>query len=103
MELKKHLRPGTIIEGEVKSITDFGIFVGIEEGIDGLVHISDFSWTKRVNHPSEMFKKVIKFEPLCWVLISKTKDSLGIKQLIKILGKISKVPIQLISARCKSC
>jgi small subunit ribosomal protein S1 len=49
--------PGTIIEGQVKNITDFGLFVGVEEGIDGLVHISDISWTKRVKHPSEMFKK----------------------------------------------
>ena len=49
--------PGTIIEGQVKNITDFGLFVGVEEGIDGLVHISDISWTKRVKHPSEMYKK----------------------------------------------
>ena len=56
-ELKDAYPPGTIIEGEVKSITDFGVFIGIEEGIDGMVHISDFSWTKRVNHPSEMFNK----------------------------------------------
>jgi small subunit ribosomal protein S1 len=49
--------PGTIIEGQVKNITDFGVFVGVEEGIDGLVHISDISWTKRVKHPSEFFKK----------------------------------------------
>ena len=57
VEMKESYSPGTILEGEVKSVTDFGIFVGIEEGIDGLVHISDFSWTKRVNHPSEMFTK----------------------------------------------
>jgi small subunit ribosomal protein S1 len=49
--------PGTVIEGQVKNITDFGVFVGVEEGIDGLVHISDISWTKRVKHPSEFFKK----------------------------------------------
>ncbi|MBN1140850.1 MAG: S1 RNA-binding domain-containing protein, partial [Deltaproteobacteria bacterium] len=49
--------PGTIIEGQVKNITDFGLFVGVEEGIDGLVHISDISWTKRVKHPSELVKK----------------------------------------------
>ncbi len=48
---------GTIIEGKIKNITDFGIFIGIDEGIDGLVHISDISWTKRVKHPSELFKK----------------------------------------------
>ncbi|MCB0349937.1 MAG: 30S ribosomal protein S1, partial [Bdellovibrionales bacterium] len=57
VELKESYPPGTIIEGEIKSITDFGVFVGVEDGIDGLVHISDFSWTKRVNHPSEMYNK----------------------------------------------
>ncbi len=48
---------GTIIEGQVKNITDFGIFVGVDEGIDGLVHISDLSWIKRIKHPSELYKK----------------------------------------------
>jgi small subunit ribosomal protein S1 len=48
---------GTIIEGKIKNITDFGVFIGIDEGIDGLVHISDLSWTKRVKHPSELFRK----------------------------------------------
>ncbi len=45
---------GTTIEGKIKNITDFGIFIGIDEGIDGLVHISDLSWTKRIKHPSEL-------------------------------------------------
>jgi small subunit ribosomal protein S1 len=48
---------GSVIEGKIKNITDFGIFIGIDEGIDGLVHISDISWTKRFKHPSEIFKK----------------------------------------------
>lgn len=48
---------GSVIEGKIKNITDFGIFIGIDEGIDGLVHISDISWTKRFKHPSELFKK----------------------------------------------
>jgi small subunit ribosomal protein S1 len=48
---------GTIIEGKIKNITDFGIFVGIDKGIDGLVHTSDFSWTRQLNHPSELYKK----------------------------------------------
>ncbi|MDI6853114.1 MAG: 30S ribosomal protein S1 [Deltaproteobacteria bacterium] len=47
----------SIIEGKIKNITDFGIFIGIDEGIDGLVHISDISWTKRFKHPSEVYKK----------------------------------------------
>ena len=82
IELKSSYAPGTIIEGEVKSITDFGIFVGIEEGIDGLVHISDFSWTKRVNHPSEMFTKGEKVRAVVLgVDIENERFSLGIKQL----------------------
>ena len=48
---------GTRIEGKVKSLTDFGAFIGLEEGIDGLIHISDMSWTKHIKHPSELFKK----------------------------------------------
>tara|TARA_B100001248_G_scaffold241870_2_gene208930 strand:+ start:332 stop:2167 length:1836 start_codon:yes stop_codon:yes gene_type:complete len=81
-ELKESYPPGTVIEGEVKSITDFGIFVGIEEGIDGLVHISDFSWTKRVNHPSEMFEKGQKVKAVVLgVDVENERFSLGIKQL----------------------
>ncbi len=53
---------GTRIEGKVKSLTDFGAFVGLEEGIDGLIHISDMSWTKHIKHPSELFKKGQKVE-----------------------------------------
>lgn len=82
IELKDTYPPGTIIEGEVKSVTDFGIFVGIEEGIDGLVHISDFSWTRRINHPSELYKKGDKLR--CVVLgvdIENERFSLGVKQL----------------------
>jgi len=73
---------GTIIEGQVKNITDFGIFVGVDDGIDGLVHISDLSWTKRIKHPSELYKKgdVVKA-----VVLNIDQDnerfSLGIKQL----------------------
>jgi small subunit ribosomal protein S1 len=82
VELKSSYAPGTIIEGEVKSITDFGVFVGIEEGIDGLVHISDFSWTKRVNHPSEMFTKGQQVRAVVLgVDIENERFSLGLKQL----------------------
>ncbi|NOY25997.1 MAG: 30S ribosomal protein S1 [Oligoflexia bacterium] len=48
---------GSIVHGKVRNITDFGVFVGIEEGIDGLIHISDLSWSQRVKHPSELFQK----------------------------------------------
>jgi small subunit ribosomal protein S1 len=82
VEMKESYAPGTIIEGEVKSVTDFGVFIGIEEGIDGLVHISDFSWTKRINHPSEMFTKGHKVRAVVLgVDIENERFSLGIKQL----------------------
>ena len=82
LEMKESYSPGTIIEGEVKSVTDFGIFVGIEEGIDGLVHISDFSWTKRVTHPSEMFAKGQKVRAVVLGVDSENERfSLGVKQL----------------------
>ncbi len=82
IEMKESYPPGTIIEGEVKSITDFGVFVGIEEGIDGLVHVSDFSWTKRVNHPSEQFAKGQKVRAVVLgVDTENERFSLGIKQL----------------------
>ena len=48
---------GSIVEGEIKSITDFGIFIGLKEGIDGMIHISDLSWSKKIKHPSEIVKK----------------------------------------------
>jgi small subunit ribosomal protein S1 len=73
---------GSTIEGKVRHITDFGIFVGVEEGIDGLVHISDISWGQRVKHPSDRFKKgqVVQARVLN---IDKGAErfSLGIKQL----------------------
>jgi small subunit ribosomal protein S1 len=82
MEMAESYPPGTIIEGEVKSVTDFGIFVGVEDGIDGLVHVSDFSWTKRVNHPNEMFNKGDKVRAVVLgVDIENERFSLGIKQL----------------------
>jgi small subunit ribosomal protein S1 len=75
---------GTTIEGKIKNITDFGIFIGIDEGIDGLVHISDISWTKRIKHPSEIYKKGDTVQA---IVLDIEKDnerfSLGIKQLLE--------------------
>ncbi len=73
---------GTTIEGKIKNITDFGLFIGIDEGIDGLVHISDISWTKRIKHPSELFKKGDMIQAIV-LDIEKGNErfSLGIKQL----------------------
>ena len=76
--------PGTVIEGKVKNVTDFGIFIGFDEGIDGLVHISDISWTQKIKHPSELYKKGQEVRA---VVLSIDKEnerfSLGIKQLEK--------------------
>jgi small subunit ribosomal protein S1 len=73
---------GSIIEGKIKNITDFGIFIGIEEGIDGLIHVSDLSWTERIKHPSE---KYTKGETIQAVVLKIDREnerfSLGIKQL----------------------
>jgi small subunit ribosomal protein S1 len=73
---------GTTIEGKIKNITDFGLFIGIDEGIDGLVHISDISWTKRIKHPSELYKKNDVIQAIV-LEIDKDNErfSLGIKQL----------------------
>ena len=73
---------GAIIEGKIKNITDFGLFIGIDEGIDGLVHISDISWTEKINNPSEIYNKG---DEVRTVILDIDKDnerfSLGIKQL----------------------
>lgn len=73
---------GTVIRGQVRNITDFGIFIGIEEGIDGLVHISDLSWTQRVKHPSDMYQKNDEVEAVVLNIdVPNERFSLGIKQL----------------------
>jgi len=73
---------GSTIKGKVKSITDFGVFVEIEPGIDGLVHISDLSWTKKVRHPSEVYKKGDEVEAVVLgIEVEHERVSLGVKQL----------------------
>lgn len=73
---------GAIIEGKVKNITDFGIFIGIEEGIDGLIHVSDLSWTERIKHPSEKFAKGDTIQAAVLKIDRENERfSLGIKQL----------------------
>ena len=73
---------GTKIVGQVKTVTDFGIFIGIDEGIDGLVHVSEMSWTKKIRHPSDIYKKGQEVEAIV-LKIDKENErfSLGIKQL----------------------
>ena len=73
---------GSRINGQVKNITDFGVFIGVEEGIDGLVHISDLHWTKKVRHPSEMFQKGDEVEAVVLGIdVENERISLGVKQL----------------------
>ncbi len=81
-ELAVKYPPGTVIEGEVKNLTDYGAFVEVEDGIDGLLHVSDMSWTRRVNHPSEMVAKGDRIEvSVLSVDPDREKVSLGLKQL----------------------
>jgi len=73
---------GSVVEGRVRNMTDFGAFIEIEEGIDGLVHVSDLSWTKRVKHPSEILKKGQIVQAVILNIDSAThRLSLGVKQL----------------------
>jgi small subunit ribosomal protein S1 len=73
---------GSRVHGKVKSITDFGVFLEIEPGIDGLIHISDISWTKKVRHPSELCKKGDELDAIVLgVDIENERVSLGLKQL----------------------
>ncbi len=80
--VEEHYPAGTVIEGTVRNLTSYGAFVEIEEGIDGLLHITDMSWTKKITHPSEMVKKGDKVQ--CAVLsvdTQKKRIALGMKQL----------------------
>ncbi len=73
---------GSEVEGKVRTLTDFGAFVGLEEGIDGLIHISDLSWTKHTKHPSEVLKKGQKIKAVVLSIDpKKERISLGLKQL----------------------
>jgi small subunit ribosomal protein S1 len=74
--------PGDKIAGKVRSLTDYGVFVGIEEGVDGMVHKSDLSWTAKVNNPSDLFHKGDDVEAIILSINhDEKKVSLGIKQL----------------------
>ncbi len=80
--LAEKYEPGSRIEGKVRNLTDFGAFVEVEEGIDGLIHISDLSWSKRVQHPSEVLKKGDTVEAVVLNIDADNQRlSLGLKQL----------------------
>jgi small subunit ribosomal protein S1 len=80
--LSERYPAGAIVEGRVRNLTDFGAFIEIEDGIDGLVHVSNLSWTKRVKHPSEILKKGEKVRAVVLGVEAENRRlSLGIKQL----------------------
>ena len=73
---------GTIIRGKIRNITDFGLFIGVEDGIDGLVHVSDISWTQKVRNPGEIYKRNDEVEAVVLNIdVASERFSLGIKQL----------------------
>ena len=99
---------GSTVKGPVRNITDFGVFIGIEEGIDGLAHVSDLHWTKKIKHPSELFKKgdIVEAKVL-GINVENERFSLGVKQMTtdpwkiiaerypvgsKIKGQVTSVP-----------
>jgi len=82
MLVKEKYPPGTVVEGVVRNLANYGVFIEIQEGIDGLLHVSDMSWTQKVGHPSEMFQKGQKVR--CVVLSvdqDKKRVALGLKQM----------------------
>ena len=79
---KEKYPEGSIVKGPVRNITDFGVFVGVEEGIDGLIHISDLDWTRKIKHPSELYKKGDMVEAkVLGVDPQVERFSLGVKQM----------------------
>ena len=82
LELAEKYPVGSTITGKVRNLTEFGAFVEVEEGIDGLIHISDMSWSKRLKHPSEMLKKSDTVEAMVLNIDADNQRlSLGLKQL----------------------
>ena len=72
---------GAMVKGRVRNMTDFGAFLALDEGIDGLIHISDMSWTQRIKHPSELLKKGQEVEAVVLNIdIENERLSLGLKQ-----------------------
>ena len=107
VEVEAKYPVGTKVKGKIRNLTDYGAFVELEDGIDGLIHVSDISWTKRIGHPKDVFKKGEKVEAVVLAVDAvNRKISLGIKQLsadpwddiaakyapdIQLTGKVTKV------------
>jgi small subunit ribosomal protein S1 len=80
--IEEKYRPGTVVPGRVRNLTDFGAFIELEAGVDGLLHISDMSWTRNVAHPSELLKKGQDLDTVILSIDRENKRiSLGLKQL----------------------
>lgn len=81
-DLSERYAVGTVVHGKVRNLTDFGVFVEIQEGVDGLIHLSDLSWTKKVKHPSEVLEKGQTVDAVVLSLdLAQRRLSLGLKQL----------------------
>src|SRR5207245_3748730 len=79
-EIEKKFTIGSRVKGKIRNMTAYGAFVELEEGIDGMIHVSDLSWTRKINHPSEMFKKGDEVQVVVMDMIKVNKrSSLGIK------------------------
>ena len=74
--------PGTKVKGKIRNLTSYGAFIELEEGLDGMIHVSDISWTRKINHPSEVFKKGDEVEAIV-LEVDKTNQriAVGVKQL----------------------
>ena len=81
-KVPSEFRPGDVVQGKVRNLAAFGAFVELREGIDGLIHISDMSWTRKINHPGELLKKGDSVEvKVLDIDVDKRRISLGVKQL----------------------
>src|SRR6185312_8274776 len=74
--------PGTRVKGKIRNLTSYGAFIELEEGLDGMIHVSDISWTRKINHPSEVFKKGDEVEAVVLeVDKANQRIAVGVKQL----------------------
>jgi len=82
LDVENKYTVGAKVKGKVRNLTDYGAFLELEDGIDGLIHVSDISWTKRINHPKDVFKKGEKLEAVVLAVdAGNRRISLGVKQI----------------------